>query len=388
MNILVFNFEYPPLGGGGGVAAAVIAEELARRHRVVVVTSHGRGLPKVERVGGVEIRRLPVLGRDARATASLRSMVSYVPSAWWSALNRLSTQRFDVLHAHFAVPTGVASLPVAKLSGLPHVLTILGGDIYDPSKRLSPHRLPGVRLAVSQVMKRSDRVIADSTNTRDNAYRYYAYQGPIEIIPLGIRPPDRWEASRRALGLPEDRFLAITVGRLVKRKAVHRLLHAISALPDSVFLIVVGTGPEEAELCHLASTLGIENRVQFTGFVDEHTKWRLLACSDAYVSASMHEGFGLVYLEAMAMGLPVIAPDHGGQMDFLVDGRTGLIFPVGDDQRLVESIGRLLEDPERRARMGERNRRSAERFEADNCARAYEEVFRRVTSGTTRSGSA
>ncbi|HEX7049632.1 MAG TPA: glycosyltransferase family 4 protein [Longimicrobiales bacterium] len=385
MRILMFNYEYPPVGGGGGVAHALIAEELAKRHDVYVITSAFPGLPAFETTpGGVRIHRVPVFGRTDRAAASLVSLISYPPMAWVHGARLLRTRAFHVVNAHFAVPTGVGSLPPARRARVPHVLTLHGGDIYDPSKRTSPHRLPGVRAAVTTVLRRSDVVVAQSTNTRDNAYRYYGYRGPIEIIPLGIRVPRVPPQSRAELGLPEDGFLAVTVGRLVRRKAVDRLL-GVLARPEcaETSLVVVGSGPELDALRNLATRLGIASRVHFTGWVDDVRKWQILHAADAYVSSTLHEGFGLVYLEAMAAGLPVIAPDHGGQVDFLRDRETGFVTPAGNDASLAAALAMLRHDREGARRIGRANRERFESYRIERCAAAYERVFERLAARGT-----
>lgn len=375
----MFNYEYPPVGGGGGVAHEVISEELAKRHQVTVVTSKISGLPAREERGGVAIRRVAVLGRNSRSVASLSSMLTYPPSAWLESARLLRKGSYDLVNAHFAVPTGPASLPVAKMAGIPHVLSIHGGDIYDPSKRLSPHRSAVLRGAVRTVLKGSDEVVAQSRNTVENARRFYDFDGPIRIIPLGLRLPPRPEASRTTLGLPEDRFILITVGRLVARKAVDRLIRVLRELRDSrAYLLVVGSGPELESLKALCGGLGVEDSVRFTGWIEDAEKWQLLRASDAYVSTSLHEGFGLVFLEAMAMGLPVIAPDHGGQVDFLRDGETGYVTPAENDQAVAAAIRALLSDPAEAERMGEVNLERAGRYRAERCAGEYEALFEQV----------
>lgn len=379
MNILIFNYEYPPLGGGGGVVCEVLAEELARRHRVCVVTSAFGDSPPREIRGGVEIVRVPVLGRSDPSAASLSSLLSYPPSAWLAARRLMSRERFDVINGHFAVPTGPGSLPPARLAGIPHVLTIQGGDIYDPSKRFSPHRSRVLRATVTAIMRRSAAVVAASNNIRDNAYEHYGYRGPIELIPLGIRQPVVEPASRAALGLPENAFLTVTVGRLVRRKALDVLLAAL-VLPgcEDTHLAVIGSGPELEPLQRLSRELGLENRVQFLGRLDETKKWQTLRASDAYVSSSMHEGFGLVYLEGMACGLPVVTPNHGGQADFLRDGETGFLVPPADPAVLAAAIARLRSDPALTAQMRQTNLELAPHFRIERCAEAYEQLFERV----------
>lgn len=385
MNILAFDYEYPPVGGGGGVVHQLICEELAADHRVSVVTSGFADLPGREVRNGVEIHRVPVWGRRARSSASLRSLLTYPPAAWARGLELVRKERFDVVNAHFAVPTGPGSVPVTRLAGLPHVLSVHGGDVYDPSKRLSPHRFPPVRAVVTRVLRASDAVVAGSTNTRDNIRRHTGYRGRVDLIPLGIREPEVPEANRRSLDLPEGAFLAVTVGRLVRRKAVDVLLRILArpALAD-VHLIVMGSGPELEPLRALAAELGLGGRVRFPGFVEETRKWQVLRAADVYVSSTMHEGFGLVYLEAMASGLPVVTYDHGGQTDFLVDGETGYLVPAGDPEGLENALARLAARPREARRMGRHNRERFDRHRIEGCAAAYEELFERVIAEKSR----
>lgn len=379
MRILMFNYEYPPLGGGGGIVNEVVAEELAVRHDVCVVTSGFRDLPPEEVRNGVRVVRVPVWGRTDRETATLRSMLTYPPAVWVRALTRLRPRSFDVVNGHFAVPTGPGSVLVAKIAGLPHVLSIHGGDIYNPANPHAPHKTPLVRRAVTWTLRNSDVVVAGSSDTRDNVYRYYAYRGSVEVIPLGIRRPAFSPTGRGALGLPEDAFLAVTLGRVIPRKAIDRLVRTIaSERCRDVHLAVMGEGPERASLEALARELGVADRARFLGRVSEERKWQILASADLYVSSTLHEGFGLVFLEAMSAGLPIVCPDHGGQLDFLRHGETGYLVPVGEDEALADAIARLAADPEATARMGALCRRMSDRYTAERCASDYEDLFERL----------
>lgn len=382
MRILTLNYEYPPLGGGGGVAHSLIAEELARAHHVTVVTSHREGLPRRERRGGVEIHRVPVVARRSDHVASLPSMLAFPPSALWHVGRRLGSASWDVVHGHFAVPTGPASVPVARLLDLPHVLSVYGGDVYDPSKRLSPHRWWPTRRVVEAVLDGADAVVAESTDTRDNVFRHYAYEGEVDIIPLGVRKPEIPGASREELGLPRDALVLVTVGRLIERKGLDELIRVVAGLKElDAHLVVVGDGPLRAPLRRLSERLGVGGRVHFRGFVPEEEKWQVLECSDLYVSTTVHEGFGLVYLEAMLAGLPVITYSRGGQTDFLEDGVTGALVDVGDASALADAVRSAASEQAERRRIGRRNRERARAYTARECARAYERLFRRLVDG-------
>ena len=157
----------------------------------------------------------------------------------------------------------------------------------------------------------------------------------------------------------------VSIARLVKRKRVDRLLQALAALSGlEVRLTVVGDGPERRRLEALATALGVADRVRFLGHVDEAAKRRALAAADLFVLASAHEGFGLVYLEAMQHGLPVVAASAGGQADFLEDGRTGALVPNDDVAALAAAIGKLAGDPAQRQRIAEECRKRADALTA------------------------
>jgi glycosyltransferase involved in cell wall biosynthesis len=385
MRILAFNYEYPPLGGGGGVVFKQIMEELAQRHDVLVVTSAYSGLPRQEAHGRLEIQRVRVVARTGLSTATMPSMLSYWPSSAWAGMRLARRSKFDIINSHFAVPSAPSADMVARWFSIPHVLSIHGGDIFDPSKRLSPHRLPVVRGFVSKLLKRADCVVAQSTDTANNARRYYRPERSIEIIPLGIVPSTVKAVPRSTLGLGDDRFVMVTVGRLVARKNLDDLLHVLAQRGEAQdLLVVIGDGPKRAEWQALAKSLGLETRVRFEGRVDEERKQQLLAASDAFVSTSEHEGFGLVFLEAMDRGLPVVAYDRGGQGDFLSDGVTGGLVPLRDRNAFAAAIGRLHLDAGYRARCAEHNRTAVKTYYIGACAAQYEALFEKVIAQRVR----
>ncbi|MFN8177371.1 MAG: glycosyltransferase family 4 protein [bacterium] len=385
MRILAFNYEYPPLGGGGGVVFQAMYDELAKRHDVTIVTSGHGELPRIETRYGQEIHRVPVFGRDKLATASFRSMLSYVPASWRCGKRLLTEDRFDLINTHFAVPTGPAPQDLSERFGVPNVLSLHGGDIYDPSKRMSPHRLPLVRAVVRRLIARASRVVAQSSDTRNNARTFYGAQRDIDVIPLGIKAPHVPPRDRSCLGVGPERFVLVTVGRIVARKGLEALLEVMRRLDDPHdLLVVVGRGPLLPELQARARALGVADRVRFTGRVSEEDKWRLLVASDLYVSTALHEGFGLVFLEGMLAGLPVVCHDCGGQTDFLEDGRTGALVPLHDLDSFAAAIRRLKSDAALRAQCGEFNRGRATEYSIEKCAARYETLFDEVVTGYGR----
>lgn len=355
---------------------AALARELARRHSVTVLTSGADKLPVDAIESNVRVLRVPVLVRRQRAVANTASMLAYLPmgvARGW----RLRRYPLDVVNTHFVVPTGPLGHWLAATLRVPNVLTVHGGDLFDPSKRSSPHRHGWLRAPIRWLLRRADRVVGQSRDTLARVTDLYGVQRHLDLIPLGIeRPPQPNSPSRGSFGVPADAFVLVTVGRLVARKAVEQLLVLLAECGRPMLhLLVVGEGPQGELLRVQAEAMGLGARVHWTGQVDEQRKFEALAVADVFVSSSQHEGFGLVFLEAMACGLPVVCYDRGGQTDFLRSGETGFLVPLNDRTALTRAVIELYEAPMLRQRMGEENRRRVESYLIDRCALQYEAVF-------------
>jgi glycosyltransferase involved in cell wall biosynthesis len=354
---------------------AALARELARRHSVTVLTSGGMGLPAESLDGAARILRVPVFFRRKFAVANVPSMLAYPPMA---ALRGLTLGRgLDVINTHFVVPSGPAGHLLSRLFRVPNVLSVHGGDLYDPSKASSPHRHAWLRLPIRRLLEKADAVVGQSRNTLEHVAGIYGVGRKTELIPLGIDPPPAvTRATRGDFGLPEKAFVMVTVGRVVARKATVRLVEALYAMrrPDA-HLLVVGDGPDAEAVRRAAAEANLADRVHVVGQVSDERKYQALGIADVFVSTSQHEGFGLVFLEAMAMGLPVICYDHGGQTDFLASGRTGFVVRLNDLEAFARALQALYDQPQLTGDMAEFNRRLVQDYLIDRCAERYERVF-------------
>jgi glycosyltransferase involved in cell wall biosynthesis len=381
MKILMINYEYPPLGGGGGIAMMEIAEELGRRHSVHILTSGAPGLDDTSRRPSVDVtvHRVPVARRNARATASIVSMLDFLPSGIRHGNKLLQSMSFDVANTWFAVPSGLTGGWITEKHRVPHVLTVIGGDIYDPSKWYSPHHFAPSGWAVKWALRHADAHIAISADIADRTAKYFGFDKHIEVIPLGIRVPKFEHTTREKLKLDARKRYVTTVGRLVRRKDYPTLVRSIKLLDrDDVELLMIGDGPEQDNLHQLAAELGIANRVRFLGFVSNEVKYQILSVSDLFVLASLHEGFGVVYLEAMFCGLPVIAANRGGQLDILQDSVTGALVTPGDERQISDAMRDLLDDSNRRAQIGQNNAKRAANYEISRIAQRYERILEKA----------
>lgn len=376
LKILIINYEFPPLGGGGGVASYDLAVEWAKYGQVDVLTSSFKGLSKKEKVEGINIYRSKVLFRKSRDAASFLSMLTYLMSAFFKGISLARKNKYDIINTHFAIPSGPLGYIISKFFKIPNVLSIHGGDIYDPSKSLSPHKNILFKRVVKFILNRADRIVAQSSNTRDNAIKYYSPKKEVEIIPLAFHAPDKPKLTRKDLKIEKNEIALCAVGRIVKRKALDVIINAIKFINNkNIKFYIMGDGPERENLEKLVEKQNLQNNIKFLGFVSTEEKYSYIQAADLFTLTSLHEGFGIVYMEAMFFGLPIVCTNHGGQVDFLKHEENALLIDVNDVKACANSIERFINDKALYKKCSKNNKEKIKLFYADNVSKQYENIF-------------
>ncbi|HEY8775576.1 MAG TPA: glycosyltransferase [Gaiellaceae bacterium] len=229
------------------------------------------------------------------------------------------------------------------------------------------------------------RAIGCSSRAASEAQALVRPHRPTFVVHPGIDPPSVGSLGvaerRKSLGLPTDRLIVGVVGRLEPGKGQDRLLHALAQLQRSGHKIhglivggdAFGTSPDYGRYLHrLAADLDLREQVTFTGQLADPSPY--LRAMDVFVSTSVRDSFGLVLLEAMAAGLPIVASDSGGPSEVIESGRSGILVAGPTEELLAAAIEALLVDPELRSRLGEAGRERFLRFfSAERMARELED---------------
>ncbi len=373
MRILILNYEFPPVGGGGGRAAEDICRALARRgHEIRVQTSHVKGLPKFEERDGYRIYRSFSFRRRADM-CSVWEMAAYLVTNLVPALRQAVIWRPDLIHAHFAVPTGVLAWAVHFFTGTPYVLTVQLGDVPGALPEQTDHLFRVVKPFTLPIWRRAAAVVAVSRHIRDIALNSYSV--PIDIIPNAV-DLRQWSPGPVTLSRPKRLVFA---GRFNPQKNLFFLINVLTRIVDLDWhLDMLGDGVLMDSLRREIKERGLQGRITLHGWVEPDSVERIMGRSDILVLPSISEGLPLVGTMALGLGLAIIGSRVGGITDIVEDGGNGYLFAVNDLDAFERALRVLLESDDLLKTMKEMSRKMAGDFDLENVATRYEEIYERV----------
>lgn len=407
MRIALISEHASPLSVAGGVDAGGqniyvhhVARQLARRgHRVDVFTRRDRAeLPLVVPLGaGVRVVHVTA---GPPCFVRKESLLDCMPQ-FARACEAMFRQGgpYDLVHANFFM-SGLVARQLRERLGVPFAITFHALGQVRRQHQKEADAFPPERIAIERdCVRDADAIIAECPQDREDLRTLYgADASRIAMVPCGFdsaefSPMDRVEA-RQALGIAQDEFLVLQLGRLVPRKGIDNVVRALAQaralLPAGarMRLMVVGGDarepdeartPEIARLRGIAQALGVAADVRFTGQRARAELRQHYAAADVFVSTPWYEPFGITPLEAMACAVPVLASDVGGLRYSVVDGVTGFLVPPHDPAALARRLALLYRQPALAARLGQAGqRRVACKFTWDHVAEGLLQVYRGI----------
>jgi len=372
--------------GGQNLHVAELSAALARRgHEVIVYTRRDHPDPPEQVRADAGYRVVHVPAGPARGLPK-DELLPHMEEFGRRLERSWRAERPDVVHAHFWM-SGLASLLAAKSSGIPVVQTFHALGVVKRRHQGSADTSPAERINLERAIGRSmSRIAATCSDEVFELARLGVPRARMSVVPCGV-DLERFTPGGPA-GPRDARHRIVTVGRLVPRKGFATAIEALRGVPNAELVVAGGPergrladDPEAGRLRELAERLGVADRLHLLGQVSRQDMPALLRSSDVVVCTPWYEPFGIVPLEAMACGVPVVAGAVGGLVDTVVDGATGeLVHPRRPDQ-LAATLRRLLADPALRDAYGAAGTdRARSRYSWDRIALDILRVYDRALS--------
>jgi phosphatidylinositol alpha-1,6-mannosyltransferase len=382
LHVIVSTPTFLPTIGGAELGIHEIYSRLAERHRVTILTPRLRPA-LLERHGALDYQRAGYevrhpLPRLERVCPNLVMRVLHRTSiSYLIELVRLRLSgRVDVVNFHYIRSHGIALILLRRLLGVPVVLSLVG-------------RTDVVHLLRWPAQVWANVIVANSDAVLPNSEFYLRGTSgeQVDVVPYGVdtaafSPHRRSAELRSQLGVDDDQFLMLSVQRLTAVKRVDVLIHAMAKIVErdnSAVLVLVGEGDEGQALRRLVSCVGLNHHVRFTGYVSSEDLPSYFASADIFVFHSLLETFGIVFAQAMASGLPIVAANTSCVPD-VVHSDNGILVAPFDTDAFCDAVLSLRHDAELRRTIGKRNRTRAEQeFDWDLIADRYEQVLLAAT---------
>lgn len=402
MRIAVLTSSYPRFPGDGTAPfVQSLAEAMARHgHAITVVAPYDSAIQptsnspvKVYRFRYIWPPHWHIMGHARSLESDTRLKLAtyfllptFILGAFLKLMQVARQQKSELIHVHWVLPNGPAAALVAKMRGIPLVISLHGSDIYIARKN------PFFGLVARWVFQSASVVTACSPELRAAAIDLGAPQST-QLIAWGaapdiFRPKLHHKNSRRS-----STHTVVTLGRMVPKKGFDQLLRAWNNITDEfpqARLILGGEGPQRTILETKVAQLGIADSVQFLGRIPWNAVPDFLASSDIFVLPSQRDAHGnidglpTVLLEAMSCGTAVVASHLGGVPLVIENGKNGILVPPDDTAALNQALRTLLENPQERQRLGRAARQAVEnQYNWENVAQQFTSLFRDAVTNTT-----
>ena len=376
MRILTVIYEFPPIGGGGGRAAYDICKEMvARGHDVTVLTAHMHGLPFQNNEDGIRVMRISSL-RSEPFRATFFTMLAYVLAGLWAGLRFIFIHRPDIIHTHFAVPSGALAWALSVLTGIPYVLTAHLGDVPGGVPEKTGKWFRWLEPFTKPIWRRATKIVAVSEFTRQLALKHYSVD--VQVIPNGADVQHLVPAEIKQNHPPQLVF----AGRFVYQKNPLTIIKVLSQLQDLEWSCsMLGDGPLFGDVKKEIAKQGMSDRFNLTGWVTPEDVLAQFSKSDILFMPSFSEGLPVVGVQALASGLAIVSSRIGGFLDLVDHEKNGYLIEVHDADAFSRSLRLLLSSPETLLKFRKASIEKSRDFDIQKVVDKYQAIFQDVITG-------
>jgi glycosyltransferase involved in cell wall biosynthesis len=376
MRILTLIYEFPPIGGGGGRAAYDICKGLVvRGHEVTVLTAHMQGLPFEEYKDGIRLVRIPSFRRETFG-ASFITMLAYILAGLWAGLRLIRLDRPDIIHTHFAVPSGALAWLLSIFTGIPYILTAHLGDVPGGVPEKTGKWFRWIEPFTHPIWKRAKKVIAVSEYTRQLALRHYSVN--VQVVHNGA-DVKHLAPSKIKVNTPPRLVFA---GRFVPQKNPLAIIQILSQLKDLDWhCSMLGDGPLFEDVKRKIEKTGMSERFDLPGWVTPDFVLDRFSKSDILFMPSLSEGLPVVGVQALASGLAIVASEIGGFLDLVDDEKNGYLIDVQDIPAFTNSLRVMISDPEALLRFRKASIEKSHEFDIQKIVDQYQSILHDVVNG-------
>jgi glycosyltransferase involved in cell wall biosynthesis len=355
MNILLINYEYPPIGAGAANATYYMAKSFVELgNEVVVLTAGFKDKVGYELENGVHVYRVPSQRKKASSSSAIE-MLSYL----WHAKKQLQPliQKHQIEKAiiFFSIPCGFLGPLLLKKYKIPYIISLRGSDVPGMEKGITwIHKIIGPFR--KYILKNASHVIANSKGLAEVSEKYDVVK--VKVISNGV-DTDFFNFEIRK----KNQFIKfLYVGRLQIQKNLLYVLEQFSSQfkETNTQFCLVGDGPQKIELIQKVDELGIKNQVIFYSWKNKNELKAIYIESDCLINFSFGEGMPNAVMEAMACGLPILASNIMGHDELIENGENGFLVNLNDKLGFASALKKLAADEELRIKMGKNSRRKVE----------------------------
>lgn len=375
INVLMLNYEFPPIGGGAANAHYCILKEFAKIPSLIVdvlTSASAPGFVEERFAENITVHKVGLHKKDLHYWRK-SEVIEWLIKAKGPYRRLIKKNNYDLVHAFFGFPSGYLCYKTRKR--LPYIISLRGSDVPGQNQRLQfEYKL--LAPLFKKIWSNASAIAACSEGLRQRALKFFP-DVRISSIPNGVDLASFKSGSRRGIAKP---LRLITVGRLSPTKRMELLIESIKLLRErgiDVQLKVVGGGSLEQKLRQMVSQQGLDSTIEFTGRVDAGQMPRLYQESDIYVSATMQEGMSNAMLEAMACGLPIVTTQCEGLDELISDN--GIIVKDANADKIAQSVQKLVADTSIYEKMCAAAVRKTEKFRWDIVATKYRELYGEIS---------